>query len=411
VKAGALAAPVLLTCSLVTWGCGSSGGSAAATTQAGGHGCLAQAVATYDFVRLVRRSDGTLWKAAQGPSFERIGAADFRGDEIAASGSSAYSNAIGCARVKGGVWCFPLAGPLGAASDLGAGANADASTEEPQRVLTGAEAGAAPLEGVKQLSGGQNGGGASFCGVTEAGQVWCWGYSVNALLGQRASEHTDHAEPLLGADGAPFDHVVEVRVGYDATCVRRDDGSVWCLGSAEHGALGFVPTEADPPSSAVPRKVTLSAQATRLAASPGSTQCAILADSTVQCWGHNHYGQAGAPDSELERPPTLVLTAEHGAPLAEVVDLAPDRGMEAMCANTAARGVWCWGHAFTAGPERQPTGCYAAPAYAADADVGVITVPLSSYGATNGKLVLVDERGRLVFGAGAEPTDVQPSCL
>ncbi len=368
-------------------------------------------MATYDFVRLVRRSDGTLWKAAQGPGFELVGGADFRADEIAASGSSAYSNAIGCARVDGAVWCFPLAGPLGSASDLGAGADADASSESPQRVLTGADASAAPLAGVEQLSGGQNGGGASFCAVTAAGQVWCWGYSVNALLGERELEHTDHAEPLLGADGAPFDHVVEARVGYGASCARRDDGSVWCWGSSEHGALGFVPSEGDPPSRAVPQKVLLSGLATRLAASPGPTQCAILADSTVECWGHNNYGQAGAPDAELERPPTLVLTGERGAPLGGVIDLAPDRGMEAMCANTAKQGVWCWGHAFGAGPERKPTGCYAAPAYAANSEAAAITVPFSSYGATNGKLVLVDARGRLVFGAGAAPTDIQPSCL
>lgn len=396
---------------LASLGCGSSGDAPSATASNGDEGCLAQAVATYDFVRLVRRRDGTLWKAAQESSFERVGSKDFRADEIAASGSSAYSNAIGCARLDGAVRCFPLAGPLGSASDLGAGADADASSEEPQRVLTGSAAGAQPLAGVQQLSGGQNGGGASFCAVTTAGQIWCWGYSVNALLGARELEHTDHAEQLLGADGQPLDHVVEVRVGYGASCARRDDGSVWCWGSAEHGALGFVPTETDPPSSAVPQKVPLSAAATRLAASPGNTQCAILADSSVECWGHNHYGQAGAPDAELERPPTRVLTAEHGAALAGVTDLAPDRGMEAMCANTTEHGVWCWGHAFAAGPERKPTGCYAAPAYGADADVGVITVPLSSYGATNGKLVLVDGRGRLVLGAGAEPTDVQPTCL
>jgi hypothetical protein len=153
----------------------------------------------------------------------------------------------------------------------------------------------------------------------------------------------------------------------------------------------------------------LSGVATRLTASPGNTHCAILADSTVECWGRNHYGQAGAPDTELTRPPTRVLTAAHGAPLAGVIDLAPDRGMEAMCANTKEQGVWCWGHAFAAGPERLPTGCFAAPAYAEGAEV--VTVPLSSYGATNGELVLVDGRGRLVFGAGAEPTIVQPSCL
>lgn len=282
-------------------------------------------------------------ESRSGPRFERVGPATFRATEIAASGSSAYSNAIGCAIVDGAVWCFALAGPLGSASDLGAGAAADATNEAPQRVVVGAAADAAPLSDVQQLSGGQNGSGASFCALTGDGQVWCWGYSISGLLGARADEHTDHAELLLAGDGAAFDH------------------------------------------------------------------CAILEDTSVTCWGRNHWGQAGAPDSEPSVPPTAVFAA-NGKKLSGVIDLAPDRGMEAMCANTGADGLWCWGNAYAAGPERAATGPTAAAAYGIDSGVSNITDPLSSYGATNGALVFVDGRGRLFLGAGSMPASLQPSC-
>lgn len=394
----------IVAASCVLLACGGSDASSEASAQ----GCLAQAVATYDYVRLVRRKDGTLWKAAQGPRFERVGPATFRATEIAASGSSAYSNAIGCAIVDGAVWCFALAGPLGSASDLGAGAAADATNEAPQRVVVGAAADAAPLSDVQQLSGGQNGSGASFCALTGDGQVWCWGYSISGLLGARADEHTDHAELLLAGDGAAFDHVAEVRVGYGASCARRDDGSVWCWGANTYGELGGVPA-AEPLLSAVPVQVPLERAATALTKSPGTTHCAILEDTSVTCWGRNHWGQAGAPDSEPSVPPTAVFAA-NGKKLSGVIDLAPDRGMEAMCANTGADGLWCWGNAYAAGPERAATGPTAAAAYGIDSGVSNITDPLSSYGATNGALVFVDGRGRLFLGAGSMPASLQPSC-
>ncbi|HXK17391.1 MAG TPA: hypothetical protein VNG33_06305 [Polyangiaceae bacterium] len=375
------------------------------------HGCLAQVAATYDFVRLVQRTDGSVWRAAMEPAFVRVEAAagGFRASAIAASGSSAYSNAIGCAIVDGGVWCFPLAGPLGGASDLGAGASADPTSLVPQRVVTDADA-AAPLGDVVQLSGGINGGGASFCAVKSDGSAWCWGYSEKGLLGPVTDEHTDHATQLMLDATTPLDHVVEVRVGYSASCARRDDGTVSCWGDNSYGQLGSMPPALAPNRSDFPVDVALPAPATQLSKSPGNTLCAILADTTVECWGRNNYEQTGAAGESDSAPPTRVLTAAGGPPLDGVIDLAPDRGMEAMCGNTAKRGLWCWGHAYGADPARTPTGPYATPAYAATADVGTIVAPLTSFGATNGSLVFVDGQGRLVFGAGAEPTEVQPAC-
>ena len=96
---------------LLASACSSSDGGASASSA---HGCIAQASATYDFVVLVRRTDDSLWVATGDQSYASIHGVDgaLQATDIAASGSSAYGNAIGCGVVSGGVWCFPLAGPL-----------------------------------------------------------------------------------------------------------------------------------------------------------------------------------------------------------------------------------------------------------------------------------------------------------
>ena len=41
-----------------------------------------------------------------------------------------------------------------------------------------------------------NGSGASFCAVTNAGAVWCWGYNPSALLGYDG-DSSSYARPVM----------------------------------------------------------------------------------------------------------------------------------------------------------------------------------------------------------------------
>jgi hypothetical protein len=164
-----------------------------------------------------------------------------------------------------------------------------------------------------------------------------------------------------------------------------------------------------PAQSLTPIRVPLALAATRLAASPGNTHCAILEDTSIACWGWNQYAQAGAPSSTPAVGPTTVITAAGGTPVRGALDIAPDHQMQAMCTNIQASGLLCWGNAFEAEAGTRVITPY--PVAPSGVRAGLATgVALGAYGASDGLLVYVNTEGFVVFGAGAPPYSVQPPC-
>ena len=378
----------------------SSGGAAAGA-------CIAQATAVYDSVPLVRRVDGTVWVAADRKAFTEIvgPAGHLHASDIAASGSTAYGSATGCAIVDGGhVSCFPLAGALIDSTPLGGGRGAGVTTSTAVAVVTSADASAPPLAGARQLAASMNGGSAVFCVVTDAGGVACWGFDIDGILGRGDGTDATFARPVLADATTPFTDAAEIRLGFSSACARKTDGSVWCWGDNSRAQIGIV--TATITASPFPTRVPLPGPVTRLTTEPGDTHCAILATGQIACWGWNEYAQAGADTASAMVGPTIVLAAAGGSPLDDVVDLAPDRGMQAMCATTTSGGLACWGHPFQAVGQADVTSPYpiAIPLS------GSIRVPLSAFGARDGALVYVDPDGQLTLGAGAFPFAAQPPC-
>jgi hypothetical protein len=406
---GVIAASMSLTVACGGHGTGAMGPSATS--------CLEQVTAVYDEVPVVLRTDGTVWVAADKRVFTEVVPTwgPHPVAEIAASGSGDYGTAVGCAIVGGQVWCFPLGIAVIDSTDLGAGLGPGVTTSSAVRVVTSAGPSPVALEGAVHLAGGTNGSGASFCAVVSDGTVWCWGHNPSGVLGSGDTSDSSYARPVVataaqgpsgGSGGATgLGEVVEARIGYVSTCARKSDGSVWCWGDNSVGQLG----SRTPASSFTPLQVPLSLPATRLAASPGNTHCAILQDTSIACWGWNQYAQAGAPSSNAVVGPTVVATARGGAPLRGVLDMAPDRQMQAMCGNTQASGLVCWGNVFDPEAGALVVTPYPAPPSGVDARVAS-GVSLGAYGASDGLLVYVNADGFLTFGAGAPPYSVQPPC-
>jgi len=326
---------------------GTASCSAGGTCAGSKCGCIVQfaAAGAGTSPGVVLRTDGTVWAAY--PTTSTSPFTEMNGNSgplvatfIAESGTS--SSSIGCAIVSGGVWCFPTGETLTDSTDLGAGLGPGDTTSSPVQVLTPVSGGT-PLASVMQISGGTSSA-SNFCAAASDGSAWCWGYGEYGQLGNGGTANSTLASQVMANADTPFADVAEVRIGFESSCARRTDGSVWCWGANSYGELGI--PSASMASSYYPVQVPFagtSAQttATRLAAGSWETFCAIMQDTSVVCWGYNGSAQAGAPVSNSIGP-TSVLVAAGSAPLTGIVDLAGD-GSGSMCGKTTDLAVLCWG--------------------------------------------------------------------
>ncbi|MSP91511.1 MAG: hypothetical protein EXR79_06880 [Myxococcales bacterium] len=129
---------------------------------------------------------------------------------------------------------------------------------------------------------------------------------------------------------APQGPLFGVGLGSHHSCAVRADGTLWCWGSNERGALGSagVPT--------TPKPVQVGKSKWLAVAAGADHSCAIAADQGVACWGLAELGQSGpSKDSEIFTP-----TAVSG--LSGAVSIAA--GERHSCAVHGGGKVSCWGH-------------------------------------------------------------------
>lgn len=163
-----------------------------------------------------------------------------------------------------------------------------------------------------------------------------------ALVG--ASVVSSVAPSIAERSGAPAstearDIARRFAAGDRFTCFLGGDGIVRCWGANDLGQIG------NGDSSGVdvlaPTEVSGITNAVEIAAG-GGTACALLADTTVKCWGNGSDGQLGNGTSALSRTPVHVLNSAGSAPLDGVGTIGV--GVEHVCATRASDGaVYCWG--------------------------------------------------------------------
>lgn len=170
---------------------------------------------------------------------------------------------------------------------------------------------------VKQVSAG----GSHTCALTDAGKVYCFGQNSEGQLGDGTV--TDHAAP---AEVAGLTGVTEVSAGSSFTCALRS-GDVWCWGANNLAQLGLGKTG----HYYAPQKVNLgSVQASHIEAGSLSA-CALTSAGTAYCWGKT------SPDLGAQAylsPAALTI----GTPAQELA-LGPDF----WCSRSSSGTVGCWG--------------------------------------------------------------------
>jgi alpha-tubulin suppressor-like RCC1 family protein len=173
--------------------------------------------------------------------------------------------------------------------------------------------------------------GTHTCGVTTAGDIYCWGYNAEGQLGNAAAgNETD--TPVLADGGRSF---AAVTVGDAHTCGLATDGAAYCWGSNHIGSLGDGNAAVD---SDVPVPVAGGHIFVDVSAGAGHT-CGIADTGVTHCWGANYTGQLGNGN----------LGAESDTPVAVVGNVTfvhlSEGGAENghTCALTVDGEAYCWG--------------------------------------------------------------------
>jgi alpha-tubulin suppressor-like RCC1 family protein len=155
---------------------------------------------------------------------------------------------------------------------------------------------------------------------TQPGALAAWGDDSFTELGNLtlATPGMLVTVPMLGK-------VVSVAAGSGVACAILTDGTVWCWGNDNDGALGSGDTQF--PDDAVPGQVVdLPVSSAISVAVGGTSACTILQNNTLWCWG------------QLEASPTPVqVTGFTGTPARVTV------GLNHACVLTSNGSVWCWG--------------------------------------------------------------------
>ncbi len=170
-------------------------------------------------------------------------------------------------------------------------------------------------------------------GSLNHGRLMCWGQNGGEQLGvgdtNPRSTPTDVSVAVLGdtGDGATPKTVKSVAAGDEHTCALLNDDTVKCWGQNSNGQIGGGSGAKNTISGTVGGPLG-STTANRISAGRWHT-CAVLTDSTVQCWGTNAWGQTsgGTPNLGVNKTATEIAVGDISS-----------------CAILNDASVKCWGN-------------------------------------------------------------------
>ncbi len=161
------------------------------------------------------------------------------------------------------------------------------------------------------------------CGVTEAGEAYCWGYNGAGRLGDGTQDA--RLDPVQVAGGHTWR---QLDAGNGWTCGATEGDEAFCWGLGYDGRLGGGTWL----NQATPNPVGSRAMT---AVGAQSVSCGLGADGNAYCWGSSAYGGLGNQVYPLETVPTDISGGLNATDMSA-------RGLHT-CAVDDAGAAWCWG--------------------------------------------------------------------
>jgi alpha-tubulin suppressor-like RCC1 family protein len=165
------------------------------------------------------------------------------------------------------------------------------------------------------------------CALLADHSLRCWGWAFFGAVGNGTLSNTGIYKPVTVTGIA---NAIGIYGGYAHFCALLADSTVKCWGSNADGQLGDQ-THTNQPE---PQVVAGLSGVTALA--PGFRHtCALMSDHTVQCWGKNTNGQLGNGTTGATLRPVAVSNLDNA--------VAVSAGREHTCAVLEDGRLQCWG--------------------------------------------------------------------
>jgi alpha-tubulin suppressor-like RCC1 family protein len=259
-----------------------------------------------------------------------VGATGFlSGIKTASAGGVSYACALSTTQ---NVYCWGSNGH----GNLGNNTTTDSNT--PVEVL--GVGGTGFLSNIVSIQAGQQ----STCAVSSAGNVYCWGDDSLSSLGDNdASSQSNTPVEVLGVGGVGFlSGITSLGGGSYSFCALSNAQNVYCWGWNSNGQLGNNTTT----SAATPVEVLSVGGAFDLSGissiGPGEISvCAVTTAGNSVCWGANTDGNLGNNSTTDSSTPVEVNGVGGTGILSTVVSVSS--GFTTSCSLVVSGNVYCWG--------------------------------------------------------------------
>jgi alpha-tubulin suppressor-like RCC1 family protein len=168
---------------------------------------------------------------------------------------------------------------------------------------------------------------AHTCGVTTAGQIFCWGENSSGQLGNGVFTDASSPTPVTGVAGLVF---VQVSAGAFHTCARTNSRAIYCWGDNRNSQVGDGTTT----NRTQPVLLNVGNDFAFISAGADHT-CATRTSGAAACWGFGLTGELGDGTAQNRSTPTAVAG---GLTFVQVV-----AGAYSTCGITTNAAAHCWG--------------------------------------------------------------------
>jgi alpha-tubulin suppressor-like RCC1 family protein len=156
------------------------------------------------------------------------------------------------------------------------------------------------------------------CLRADDGRVWCWGDNGYGQLGDGTRDPGLHPVLVRGLPG----RAINVQTGYGHTCATLQTGEAYCWGNNYDGQCGV------PPSAPISAPVLVPAPGIHFVAvvAAEAHSCGVTLDQTIYCWGNTELGQCGSDPAATGQP---------------IVGPTEVRGLDSVVSFTSVRNHSC----------------------------------------------------------------------